>query len=235
MADFINALRQGMADQTDWQEGDTRRKAGNAFAGGDYGAASGILAQQGMLPEAAQMQGYGQQQQAGQAEAARKEMKDRAEWMLNGVNGLMAAPADQREQVFEQHLAPTLQAMGVPPEVISRLKASPKDDATLRAFAASLGQEAAKLQMFNTRNGVVGVDSQSGQSRMLYEAPPERPNVPAGYRMKPDGSLEYIPGGPADPSVVGDRARAGWRPRAAPRGRSGTAARPVVPSGFILD
>jgi len=235
MADFINALRQGMADQTDWQAGDTRKKAGQAFAGGDYGAASGILAGEGMLPEAAQMQGYAQQQQDGQAEAARKEAKDRTEWMLNGVNGLMAAPADQREQVFEQHLAPTLQAMGVAPEIIARLKSAPKDDATLRAFAAALGQEAAKLQMFNTRNGVVGIDSQSGQSRMLYEAPPEQPNVPAGYRMKPDGSLEYIPGGPADPGQSGRLAasrRAPPRPRAS-GGRGGSS--PSVPPGFILD
>jgi len=235
VAEFINALRQGMADQTDWQQTDTRRKAGKSFSAGDYGAASGILAGEGLLPEAAQMRGYGQQEQAGQAEAARKEQKDRAEWMLNGVNGLMSVPEAQRTQVFDRHLVPTLQAMGVPPEIIEGLRSSPKDDATLRAFAATLGQEAAKLQMFNTAGGVVGVDPQSGQSRMLYEAEPKETAAPAGYRWTESGDLAVIPGGPADPRVIGTRAAAGRappRPRAPSRGGS---SKPSVPAGFILD
>jgi hypothetical protein len=202
VAEFINALRQGMADQTDWQQTDTRRRAGKSFASGDYGAASGILAGEGMLPEAAQMQGYGQTQQAGQDEATRKEMKDRAEWMLNGVNGLMSVPEPQRGQVFDQHLVPTLQAMGMPTDVIAKLRASPKDDATLRAFAASLGQEAAKAEyeFINLGAGGVGLGN-----KMTGEYRTQREPDPIYQQIAPGETLLAIPrgGGAAGGSPAG--------------------------------
>jgi hypothetical protein len=186
VAEFINALRQGMADQADWQQTYTRRRAGKSFASGDYGAASGILAGEGMLPEAAQMRGYGQQEQAGQDEAARKEIKDRAEWMLNGVNGLMSVPEAQRGQVFDQHLVPTLQAMGMPTDVIAKLRASPKDDATLRAFAASLGQEAAKAEYEFMNLGAGGVgrgNKMTGEYRTQREPDPIYQQLGAGETL----------------------------------------------------
>lgn len=227
MAEFINALRQGMADQTDWQQTDTRRKAGKSFAAGDYGAASGILAGEGMLPEAAQMRGYGQQEQAGQDEAARKEMKDRAEWMLNGVNGLMSVPEAQRGQVFDQHLVPTLQAMGMPTEVIAKLRASPKDDATLRAFAASLGQEAAKFTGVGLGNGGYGAFNPStGKMTILREptAKQERMRGPDGiYERNMDGEWERV-------ESFGPAPRQPSRPRA-PSGGGGS--RPAASGGGL--
>lgn len=35
---------------------------------------------------------------------------------------------------------------------------------------------------------------------------PKESTVPAGYRLKPDGTLTYIPGGPADPAQAADKA-----------------------------
>lgn len=231
MAEFINALRQGMADQTDWQQTDTRRRAGKSFAAGDYGAASGILAGEGMLPEAAQMQGYGQAQQAGQDEAARKEMKDRAEWMLNGVNGLMSVPEAQRGQVFDQHLVPTLQAMGMPTEVIAKLRSSPKDDATLRAFAASLGQEAAKFTGANLGNGGYGAFNPSTGTMTVIREP--QVEAQGKWVEGRDGWWWVEPGqqprrGPA----------IGAAPRAAPAGRprsGGGGGASAAPGGIKWD
>lgn len=37
---------------------------------------------------------------------------------------------------------------------------------------------------------------------MVLRGKPKAENAPTGYRFKPDGSLEFIPGGPGDPSVA---------------------------------
>jgi len=48
-------------------------------------------------------------------------------------------------------------------------------------------------------------DAASGQTPYLYEAPEAGERVPSGYRQKGDGSLEPIPGGPADPNTPNTR------------------------------
>jgi len=42
------------------------------------------------------------------------------------------------------------------------------------------------------------------QSEQHFNATQAQGKVPAGYRQKPDGTLEFIPGGPADPARTGE-------------------------------
>lgn len=42
----------------------------------------------------------------------------------------------------------------------------------------------------------------TGGAQVVYRGAPKSDKAPAGYRYKPDGSLEFIPGGPGDPSVA---------------------------------
>lgn len=49
-----------------------------------------------------------------------------------------------------------------------------------------------------------------------YQAP-QRETIPAGYRARPDGSLEAIPGGPADPNVIANTSAARRPPSPAER------------------
>jgi hypothetical protein len=44
-------------------------------------------------------------------------------------------------------------------------------------------------------------DEKGRVSRSVKEVSPKQADVPSGYRTKPDGSMEFIPGGPADPTV----------------------------------
>lgn len=54
-----------------------------------------------------------------------------------------------------------------------------------------------------SRGGRAGI---AGGVAQPYQAP-QRPDIPAGFRLGPDGrSLEYIPGGPADPFVKNQEA-----------------------------
>lgn len=196
MADFINALQQGMADQNAWQEGDTRRRAGNALASGGYGASSNILARGGMLPEAAAMRDRGGQEQASQAEAARKEQADKAEWILRGVRSLQSVPADQRQTAFDQHLLPVLQAMGLPQDALEAMRKAPKDDPTLQAFAVQFGAEARKLQAVPRGNGGYDVlDMSTGDAIRSVEptAKAERMRGPDGiYERNANGEWEKV-------------------------------------------
>lgn len=63
-------------------------------------------------------------------------------------------------------------------------------------------EEAARSQKNADR--AYGLDVQQlGETRRMHDAQIANNNgskAPAGYRYKPDGSMEYIPGGPADPS-----------------------------------
>jgi hypothetical protein len=70
-------------------------------------------------------------------------------------------------------------------------------------------------EFYNTRDGVVRV-GQDGMGELVYQSSQE---APTGYRYGEGGNLEYIPGGPADPRVMG--AAAASR-RAPPRSRAGS-------------
>lgn len=44
--------------------------------------------------------------------------------------------------------------------------------------------------------------SSGGSARVVATGAPKRDNAPSGFRFRPDGNLEPIPGGPGDPAVV---------------------------------
>lgn len=199
-----------------WDQG-TRNQAGRAYAEGDARGASNALARGGMVQEAADLDYRGQQREGLISDQERAAASERTTILMRGVQALQTVPYEQRAQVWEQ-IAPSLEGL-MPPEIIQQLGAADKSDQNLSAFGAAIGQEAERLQLFSTRDGIVGVDPR-GEARMVHEVAPEEPNAPAGYRWTADGALEVIPGGPADPRVVGARAAAGRAP-ARPRSSGG--------------
>lgn len=184
MADFINALQQGMSDQNAWQEGDTRRRAGNALASDGYGASSNILARGGMLPEAAAMRDRGGQEQASQAEAARKEQADKMKFGLQIFDALSYVPEDKRNDVLE-HFVPTLEAMGLAAQVPA-LRAAPKDDASIQAGRMLWGAEADKLAFTSRGNG--GYDVNNARTGAIVRS--VEPTAKAERMRGPDGIYE---------------------------------------------
>lgn len=135
------------------REDGARRKAGSSLATQDYLGAAGALAEEGMLGDAMQLQGFAAKQEAGAAEAEKAEKVDRIKWMLDATRGLTHVPAEQRQQFFAERLAPVLKSMGTPDEVIQQVAQSPMDDASLQAFGAALGEEERKLQVVNRGDG----------------------------------------------------------------------------------
>jgi len=92
-----------------------------------------------------------------------------------------------------------------------------------------------------TQDGVVYEEVGNGQVRVVgYEDAPAVPSpnggpgvrvgtpreqpVPSGFQRNPDGSVTYIPGGPADPSVIARNSAAGRAPERTPQ--------PSIPAGY---
>jgi hypothetical protein len=232
-SDTYNVL-EGMAQDR------AKRQAGNALAQGDYQGASGTLLGRGMLDEGMGVQRYQQGQQDRQAEQQRQLSEqekaaagERVQFLMRATKTLRGVPADQRATVLQSQIIPAMANLpGFDPEILRQLGSADLSDETLDVFGQSLGVEADKYQLFNTAGGIVGV--QGGQARMIYEAPDEPDQAPNGYRWRPDGALEAIPGGPADPRVAGARAAATRAP-ARPRAGGGSSPAAKLPSGFILD
>lgn len=147
----------------------------------------------------------------------RARAEERVRTLGGGVRALLSVPEAQRPQTLAT-LAPQLSTV-FDPEALQALQSADLSDASLNAFSAALGQEAQRMQLFQTRSGdIVGVNPATGEQRLVYDGPDPERDAPQGYRWTQDGALEAIPGGPADPRVVGVRAAAG---RAPARPRSG--------------
>jgi len=58
-------------------------------------------------------------------------------------------------------------------------------------------------EMLARTGGANAAPQSAGVAYSTPGAPPKPKEAPAGYRFKPDGSLEFIPGGPADSGVKG--------------------------------
>lgn len=234
---YNNALAAGQTSIDAYEQGQQRRlagQAGNALAQGDYGAASGALYRGGDLNGGMRVDQMGQQRQQQAAQVQAQGMDQRREGLKQAATAIRSAPAEQRAQVYQATIRPTLMQLGMPPELLAEIDRSPMDDVSLDAFISALGAEADKYQLFQTRGGdIVRVPVGGGQGGLAYDAPDQPEAPPTGYRWGPDGTLEAIPGGPADPRVAGARAAA---TRAPARPRAGGGA-PVakLPNGFILD
>lgn len=221
-ANPLNALNQMYGTLQAVGDDRTRTQAGRAYAGGDARGAANALASGGLAQEAADLEYRGQQREGLISDQEREAAADRTTALMQGVAALQGVPYEQRGQVWQQ-IAPMLDGL-MPPEIIQQLGSADMSDQNLAAFGAAIGQEAERLQLFQTRAGdIVGVNQRTGDNRVVYDGPEPDPTAPAGYRWTADGALEAIPGGPADPRVAGGLAASR---RAPPRARSSGGSRP---------
>ena len=209
-ANVFQSMNEAFGTLQGFDEQRTRNRAGRMYAKGDPRAASNALAQGGMIEDAAVLDTNIQRREQMMSEEQREAAAARTDFMLRGVEMLRQIPAEERPRAMQQ-MAPTLSQL-FPPEVVQQLMQGDMSDRGLEAFRAALGGEAERLQLFNTRQGVVGVNPRSGDANMLFEAPDD-PTAPPGYRWTEDNNLEAIPGGPADPGVVGRVAASRRAPR----------------------
>lgn len=206
---FQQGMMTGQRFGSDLRERRNAREIGGMMSSGDVEGARGLAYQQGDLRT-------GQAIDRQLSEAERAQAERRTEALAGGIRYLRTVPADQRPQAFAQ-MRGQLGAI-FEPELLDQLAGADMSDQALNAFGAALGEEATRMQLFQTRSGdIVGVNPASGDNRVIYDGPEQQEAAPNGYRWTAEGSLEAIPGGPADTSVVSARAAAG---RAPPRGRS---------------
>lgn len=211
-----NALTSGYNFMQGISQDRARRDAGNALASGDVNAAMSALGGAGDLQSVQALQ-QGQQQQAqSQTEAEQEERTRRLEFVGQAADAIYRAPPAERDAVWAQ-IRPVFQQMGYPDDLLMQMDRAPKTDANLQAVITAAGGEIAAPQTFNTSQGIVR-ETRPGTFENVFPVEREQ-TAPAGYRFTPDGNMEYIRGGPADPNVVGTRAAAG---RAPPRGGGGS-------------
>lgn len=212
-----------------------KRQAGNALAHGDYQGASGALLGRGMLDEGMGVQRYqqGQQDRATEQQRQLSEQEkaaagERVGFLMRATKTLRGVPLEQRAQVLQTQIIPAMQNLpGFDPAMLAELAGADTSDQALDVFSQSLGEAASEWKLFETKTGDrYAYDPQDPtQNKLVYDAPDQPDEPPPGYRWKPDGGLEFIPGGPADPRVAGARAaatRAPARPRAGGGGSGGT-------------
>ena len=220
MYETFNAL-QGV------RQAGARRQAGNALASGNTAGAMSALGAAGDL----QSQSTLQNDMTRDADAARKreqeEIEARKTFVLQGLDALervalSGGSPEQVQEVWTTQLRPVMASMGMDEEALRQLDEADKSPASLQAFRSAFGGTNPNPWDDDQRVGnvIARPNRATGQYEPVYTAPVAAPSAPAGYRMTADGNMEYIPGGPADPRVVGTRAAAG---RAPPRPRSGGA------------
>lgn len=230
MGQSFNAL-QGAWDQR------TRDQAGLAYAGGDARGATNALARGGMVQEAADLEYRGQQREGLISEQERAAAAERTTALMRGLQALQGVPYEQRGQVWQQ-IAPSLAGL-MPPEIIQQLGSADMSDQNLAAFGTAIGQEAERLQLFQTRGGdIVGVSQRTGAERSRIAAPPEPfdpvDGAPQGFRWADEqrSRLEPIPGYIEGRSQISAAGRAPPRPRSSGGGSrpSGGSSAPAAPS-----
>lgn len=203
-----NAIADGMAMRTN-------RATGNALQAGDYAGAAAAQFEGGNVEGGMAVQAAG-----GRAQAASRDEQRSA--IAAAVSGLLHVPVEQRQAMLQSRIAPVFQQLGLG-EYLTQISPEDLSDQSLRGLAASLGGEVPQRTTFNTRDGIVERDPFSGDYTMGYQVKPAEQAAPIGYRWVEGGGLEAVPGGPADPRVIGSRAAAGRAPQ---RPRSGGVSAP---------
>lgn len=192
------------------------RRAGMALAEGDYTAASQALGDAGNLSGVLTVNNA-------QRSLEDREAQEKRDWIGRAATSLMQVPEAQRQQVYQEQLRPTLEAMGLGADVIDQIDRSPKADTNLRSLIAAIGGEVSAPYA----NDVAGRDGArlrpdpiTGAYTEVYR--PEfdpRAGASPGYMWTDETRTRqtFIPGGAADPSVAGSLAASR---RAPPRARS---------------
>jgi hypothetical protein len=137
------------------------------------------------------------------------------------VNKLGEMPYEQRKAAW-QRLAPALSdELGIPPETLAAVDPSDEWIVAKKIEGAEFEE---KAKTFQTKGGdIVSVDGDGAE--VIYDNPNDA-TAPPGYRFTPDGNLQAIPGGPADPGQAGRLAgakRAPPKPRKAAGGSTAAA------------
>jgi len=213
-----NALSEGFNQQQAMAQSRARRVAGNALAGGNTAGAMSALGGAGDLAGQRVLQSDMTAQADAQRERTEAERTEKLQFILRGAEGLLQAPPDQRREIYTTTLRPVLQQMGYPDDVLAQLDSSEMSDAQLRSLVTAVGGELPSMTANDRMSGgnVIRPDRYTGEYGTVYEAPTSAPNLPAGYRLKADGSgMEIDPG-----YLAGQRELSGAR-RAPPRPRSG--------------
>lgn len=143
------------------------------------------------------------------------------------VGKLGEMPYEQRKAAWER-LAPALSdELGID---AATLAAVDPTDEWIVAKKIEGAEFEEKAKTFQTKGGdIVSVDGDGAE--VIYDNPNDA-TAPPGYRFTPDGNLQAIPGGPADPRQAGALAGSKRAPRVGRRGGGGGM---KLPSGFILD
>ena len=174
--------------------------------------ANALVALQGQSPQINAMQAFGQgQQQAAQIDMAKKQSASQALQII----GAAAMAAQQDPSQFDQILT-DIEGMGVKeaamfrgkPEMIPVLAkasmtalqqvGSAQDNARLELALKQFDQSVLEAnRAFDMRKQELGLS----QQRLTFDQQrAQMPGAPSGYRVSPDGNLQAIPGGPADPA-----------------------------------
>lgn len=222
MANILSDFQDGQDFVSGLVQTGARRQAGAKLANRDYSGAAGDLYGAGMLKEGASVQGLQDDQEDRALSLADDERKQhlteatqRVGFMKQVAQSLGQVPDEKRNEAFE-HVVPAFQSMGLPDEVIEKMRAAPKDNATLQAFGATLDNE---LKLFSTRDGIVAVQPKTGDARLTYKVTPD----PIDADTK-EQRLELL-------RAQTDRAR---RPPAARRSSGASTAAPGRPAGRVL-
>lgn len=134
----FDAAMQGYAFGNQLYMDRAKRKAGNAFAQGDYSGAANALAGQGAIDQAAAVTQYGQQQQDRTHTLEQQDKAERAKWMLQAAEALRDhVPVEKRAQEYQTHIAPVLRSMNIPDEALSQV--TDFSDSALDSFISTLG------------------------------------------------------------------------------------------------
>lgn len=136
-----NALSDGFNQQQMMAQSRARRVAGNALAGGDAQAAMSALGGAGDLAGQRQIGADMTRDADAQRERDAAERTEKLKFILQGAEGLLQAPQDQRREIYTTTLRPVLEQMGYPPEVLAQLDSADMGDDQLRALARAVGGE----------------------------------------------------------------------------------------------
>jgi len=224
-----NALSDGFNQQQMMAQSRARRVAGNALAGGDAAAAMSALGGAGDLAGQRQIGADMTRDADAQRERDAAERTEKLKFILQGAEGLLQAPPDQRREIYTTTLRPVLQQMGYPDEVLAQLDSADMSDAQLRSLVTAVGGEVGAVTANDRMSGgdVIRPDRYTGVYSTVYDAPVAPPSLPTGYRRKADGS-----GMELDPDYLEGQQRLSGARRAPPRPRSGNsgAAAPAGPA-----
>lgn len=212
-----NALSDGFNQQQMMAQSRARRVAGNALASGNTAGAMSALGGAGDLAGQRQIGADMTRDADAQRERDAADRTEKLKFILQGAEGLLQAPPDQRREIYKTTLRPVLEQMGYPDEVLAQLDSADMSDAQLRSLVTAVGGEVDAVTANDRMSGgdVIRPDRYTGKYATVYDAPAAAPNIPTGWMLNEDGSIQPRPG------LIEGQGRLAAAGRAPPRPRSG--------------